>query len=53
MWMTINMHNVHSALILMVQGMTGIFVTIIIIMIIVWLISKLSISQDATKSDER
>ena len=36
------MENVYKALTLLVQGMSGIFTTIVVIMIIIWFIPKLS-----------
>lgn len=40
--LAINMENFYDALFLMAQGMAGIFVTIIIIMAVIWAIPQLT-----------
>lgn len=42
MLLAINMENFYNALYLMAQGMAGIFITILIIMLVIWAIPQLT-----------
>lgn len=48
----VNMENLYKAFAIMVQGMAGIFVTIIIIMAVIFVITKIMAGEESRKNPE-
>nr|WP_297932590.1 hypothetical protein [uncultured Lachnoclostridium sp.] len=53
MILAINMENLKNALIIMAQGMAGIFVTILVIMAVIFLIPRISNLNEKEENKEK
>lgn len=49
----VNMENLYKAFVIMVQGMAGIFVTILVIMAVIFAITKIMAGKETGKKSEQ